>query len=529
MTNAAPDLAPSITPPGGAHGLIDKLNHVLDRVLGAVRDTPRRVFIWIVIVYGTLWFAVTASFPSMPFDSYEMFLFGKEMQWGYWKHPPLEPFLTEIAYRATGGWIQSHFVLAIGSILLTFYFIWLLGRQIVGETGAVIALALTVFCYYFTHPITMYSHNVGQLPFWAATVYFYRNAVLGNRLRDWIILGVLFALLMYSKYAGALLLAVLAGHMLLTPEGRALIFSPGPWLAAIIGFVLLVPNLIWLVQHDFIPFTFAFDRKPVFGLAARFGAAFKFVLAQIGFHAGLIIMVVIGAFRVVPYQGDPVALELKRVSVFDRSLVLSTAILPILIIAAMTFAASTEQRSEIAGSLVALSGLAVVVLLPQRPVLRSPRLVTFLCMAALVGFPVGQVASVYLKPYYGGAIATSITPARTLSAAMDGIWKQRTPKPLDIVTGDYPNAGMVALYIEPRPSVFISADFRKSPWITSDRLRRSGTLVIWLLSDFPKADEIPDPYREALAGFRPEFGTYDLQLGYHGRHATYGWAVLLPQ
>lgn len=523
----------TVTPPVKATTPFDGLNRICDRVLNAVIETPRRALIWILAIYGTLWFTVTASFPSMTFDTYEMFLFGREMQWGYWKHPPLEPWLTEIAYHLTGGWIQSHFILAIGSILVTFYFVWLLGRQIVGETGAVIAVMLNILCFYFTHPITMYSHNVGQLPFWAATVYFYRKAVLGNVMRDWIVLGVLFALLLYSKYAGALLLIVLAGHMLAMPEGRRLVFTPGPWIASVVGIVLMVPNFIWLVQHDFIPFTFAFDRTPVFGLAARTWAAVKFVLAQIGFHAAPIVFILLAAFRVAPYQGDPVTLEFKRPSLFDRSLVLSTAILPILIIAMLTFIASTEQRSEIAGSLVALSGLALVVLLPQRPVIRSPRLVTFLWMMCLVGFPVGQVVSVYVKPYYGGLISTSIWPARQLSAAMDNIWKQHTSKPLDIVTGDYPSAGMVALYVDPRPSVFIDADFRKSPWVTRERLQRNGTLVMWLADQFPTMGELPAPYRDALGsslrGMKADFGSFDLPLGYHGRHQVYGWAVLLPQ
>jgi hypothetical protein len=317
--------------------------------------------------------------------------------------------------------------------------------------------------------------------------------------------------------------------MLLNPEGRRLVLTPGPWLAAGLGFLLFVPNLLWLVQHDFMPFTFAFDRTPLSGLAARTWGAVKFVLSQIGFHAAPIVIILLAAFRVAPYQGDPVTLQFKPISVFDRSLVLSTAILPILMIAVLTFIASTEQRSEIGGSLVALSGLALVVLLPQRPVIRSPRLVTFLWMIALVDFPVGQVVSVYVKPYYGGLIATAIWPARELSAAMDDIWKQHTSKPLDIVTGDYPNAGMVALYVAPRPSVFISADFRKSPWVTRERLQRSGTLVMWLMSDYPNANQLPEPYRDALSGLKAEFGTYDLKLGYNGRHETYGWAVLLPQ
>ncbi len=116
---------------------------------------------------------------------------------------------------------------------------------------------------------------------------------------------------------------------------------------------------------------------------------------------------------------------------------------------------------------------------------------------------------------------------------MDNIWKQHTSKPLDIVTGDYPNAGMVALYVDPRPSVFIEADFRKSPWVTPERLRRNGTLVMWLTDQSSKPDELPAPYRDALGsilgGMKADFGTYDLKLGYNGRHQIYGWAVLLPQ
>ncbi len=54
-------------------------------------------------------------------------------------------------------------------------------------------------------------------------------------------------------------------------------------------------------------------------------------------------------------------------------------------------------------------------------------------------------------------------------------------------------------------------------------------LVMWQTDQFPKTDELPEPYRDALSGMKAEFGSYDLKLGYNGRHQTYGWAVLLPQ
>jgi hypothetical protein len=498
-----------------------------DALLQQLKTAPRRLLLWILGIYGGLWFLASISFPSMPFDSYEMFLFGREMQWGYWKHPPLEPWMTELAYRLTGHWIGSHFLLAIGSILVTLYFVWLIGVEIVGASGAVLAVALTILIYYFGPPVTMYSHNVGQLPIWAATIYIYRKAVLGNARLNWILLGVAAAILMYSKYSGALLLGVLGLHLLLTPEGRKRIATPGPWIAAGVGLLVLLPNLIWLVQNNFSPFTFAFDRPPVTGFVARLGAGLKFLVSQVGFHAGLIVIAILAAIPRLPLQGPPVEIERGEPTGFDRSLVLSTAFVPMLLIAAMTAWGGVDQRPEIGGSLVALSGLAMVLLLPKTFVLRAPTLVTTLWLLVLVGLPIGHVALNYVKASGSGRIPAQMLPARSFSAAMQSVWYNRTPLPLDSVTGDFLPAGMVAQYATPRPSVFIDADFRKSPWITPQRLKQSGTLVVWSTDEFPRTDEVPAPYRTALDGLAPIFGSMVLPLG-RGQLQTYGWAVALP-
>jgi hypothetical protein len=119
-------------------------------------------------------------------------------------------------------------------------------------------------------------------------------------------------------------------------------------------------------------------------------------------------------------------------------------------------------------------------------------------------------------------------PARSFSAAMQSVWYNRTMLPLDSVTGDFLPAGMVAQYATPRPSVFIDADVRKSPWITPQRLKQSGTLVVWSTAEFPRTDELPAPYRQALEGLTPIFGSMVLPLG-RGQLQTYGWAVALPE
>jgi hypothetical protein len=526
----APHATTSPTPAAAAAPRPSLLNAFAlgcDALLRQLKTAPCRLLFWILGIYGSLWFLASISFPSMPFDSYEMFIFGREMQWGYWKHPPLEPWMTEIAWRLTGGWTGSHFLLAIGSIVVTLYFVWLIGVEMVGASGAVLAVALTILIYYFGPPVTMYSHNVGQLPIWAATIYIYRKAVLGNARLSWILFGLAAAILMYSKYSGALLLGVLALHLLLTQDGRKRIATSGPWIAAATGLVLLLPNLIWLVQNNFSPFTFAFDRPPITGFVARVGAGLKFLIAQFGFHAGPIVIAALAAIPRLPLQGPPVEIDLDRPSPFDRSLVLATAFVPMLLIAIMTAWAGVDQRPEIGGSLVALSGLAMVLLLPSRTVLRAPTLVTSLWLLVLVGLPIGHVAFNYIKAGGSGRLPSQMYPARNFSAAMQSVWFSRTTLPLDSVTGDFLPAGMVAQYATPRPSVFIDADVRKSPWITPQRLKQSGTLVVWSTDDFPRTDELPAPYRQPLDGLTAITGSMVLPLG-RGKLQTYGWAVALP-
>jgi hypothetical protein len=235
--------------------------------------------------------------------------------------------------------------------------------------------------------------------------------------------------------------------------------------------------------------------------------------------------------RGLPLQGAPIVIERQAASAFDRSLVLSTAIVPFLIIALLCFVAGVQPRPEIGGSLVALSGLALVLLLPPKAKVSAPRVATVLCLGTLVMVPLGVgVVTAGIRPYLEVRVPPRLFAPRVVSALAQDIWRQHTSRPLTIVTGDFVYAELVALYVSPRASVFIDADFRKSPWITPERLRRAGTLIIWQLSDFPNSDELPPHLRPAFAGARI---IYNRPFVYRARYgsgiAMFGSAVLLPE
>lgn len=80
-----------------------------------------------------------------------------------------------------------------------------------------------------------------------------------NQLSDWLWLGVFYGLAGLSKYTALFLPIGLVGFML-HHRGFGWLRHPGPWLAAVIAFILISPVLIWNVQHDWASFDYQLDR-----------------------------------------------------------------------------------------------------------------------------------------------------------------------------------------------------------------------------------------------------------------------------
>ncbi|WP_283804789.1 glycosyltransferase family 39 protein [Rhodopseudomonas sp. AAP120] len=486
-----------------------------DAVLDILRNEPRRMLLWILGIYGGLWFVAAFSFPSLPAIGYEMALRAHEWPTGPWRDPPLAPWLTQLAGLLTGGWTGSQIVLSIGSALATLLLLWRLGAAMLGRSGATLAVALTIMIGCFGAEVLGFDPAIAALPLSVAAVALYRRAVLGTRRAPWIWLGLVCGLLGNAEHAGFALMLVLAAHLLLTPGGRRHLLTPGPVLAAAIAVAVLTPHLLWLAQADPAPHE----------IGARLGAAFGFLSGQIGLHLGLIVLAVVAALPRLPLQGEPAELTFERPSGFDRSLILASAFGPSLLIALGSLFGWFSIGTSTGSALAALSGLALLMLLPPTFVLRAPRLAVVVWLLVLVGAPFVAIGSIYSRAYGNGPLPTELYPARALSNAMQAVWKSRTTRPLAIVTGSARQAGFVALYASPRPSVFIDADLTKSPWITAQRLKQSGTLVVWTTDEFPRTDDLPPPYRAALGDVAPVYGTMVLPLG-RGKLKAYGWAMI---
>src|SRR5207237_5682183 len=106
------------------------------------------------------------------------------------------------------------------------------------------------------------------------------------------------ALCFWSKYAAFPLAGSIALFMLFDPAARRKLRNPGPWLMAFAFFVVIAPNLTWLVETGFLPLRYVDARAKI---ATHWYQVFTFPLqwtaSQLFFLApaiGLMLLALIG-------------------------------------------------------------------------------------------------------------------------------------------------------------------------------------------------------------------------------------------
>src|ERR1700722_14121073 len=229
-------------------------------LIDAVERRPRAVFATFLAVHGIVWTALPPLlYFNLPLDVIEAMTYGREWQLGYDKLPPLPWFLAEAVYRATGV-DTSLYALSQAAVIVAFIAVWMTARPMVGAIGALAAILIIDGMHYFTLSAAKFNHNVVELPFWAFAGFAFYAGLQQGKLRHWILLGVALGLAWWAKYFVVILAAPLALFLLFDPQARRRLAGPGPWVAAIVTLVVVVPNLYWLWQHVSQPFGYAEAR-----------------------------------------------------------------------------------------------------------------------------------------------------------------------------------------------------------------------------------------------------------------------------
>lgn len=176
---------------------------------------------------------------------------GQHLAWGYVDQPPLVAGLAWLARALFGTSVFGiHVIPALagaGLVALTGLFVHELGgkgfAQILAGLGTIVAsVYLTIHSYL--------SMNAVEPLIWTGCAYLLVRLIRTGNARLWLAFGVLAGLGLLNKHTMAMFgLGVVAG-LLLTPA-RRLLWNRWCLLGGTVAFLIFLPNLVWLIQHDF--------------------------------------------------------------------------------------------------------------------------------------------------------------------------------------------------------------------------------------------------------------------------------------
>jgi len=176
---------------------------------------------------------------------------GEHLDWGYVDQPPLIALIAWFARHLFGDSLLGLRLLPAVSGAGVVWLAGCLAREMGGGRFAQALAAVSVACVpaylLFQHWLTM---NAFEPLIWTGCAWCVVRAAHTREPRYWLGFGVLAGIGMENKYSMAFFIVGVVTGLMLSPE-RRFFRSRWMWIGALAAFLIFLPNLLWLVRHDF--------------------------------------------------------------------------------------------------------------------------------------------------------------------------------------------------------------------------------------------------------------------------------------
>jgi 4-amino-4-deoxy-L-arabinose transferase-like glycosyltransferase len=441
----------------------------------------RKLAYWLYAFIGlhiTTWtLAPTLIRRCLPLDAMEGTTWGQQFLWGYDKNPFMSAWLTGIAARLGNHSDWVIYLFSQLSVGICFWAIWQLGKKIVPLTYAFIAvLLLEGIQYYNFHAIDL-SDNTLELGFWTLTILFFYQAIHKKNLLNWVLTGLFAALSMMTKYFTIVLFIPMLLFLIVDTNARDNFKKIPLYIGLFVFLLAIAPHTMWLFSHKFITVNYAFDRvssPPTWQAHFYFPAKFAWQMLEAFMPSALLFVLLFFMGSYSKNKSENIVIPRS-----DQLFLYLIGLGPLVITILLSAVSGIKLRSGWGQPLLSLSGLMLLISLkPTINIKQCYRFFWFIIAMMLVAVYGYYVAlTLALKPssanYPGREIATSLTQS----------WHEEYHSPLKYVAGARWLAGTVAYYSADRPTVYIDWNNAISSWIDENKLKETGALFVWDLSE----------------------------------------------
>ncbi len=327
-----------------------------------------RLIFWLALLLavrlGLLYYSPTDLF----FDEAQYWTWSEELAFGYYSKPPLIAWLIGLSTAVCG---TSEFCVRLPSPLIhtgTAVIIYWLGRRIyssqVGFWSALTFATLPAV----TLSSSLISTDVPLLFCWALALlafaelaqinYALNDGLTGPRpstARSWVpalLLGLALGLGLNAKYAMAFFILCAGIYIALTPSRWPLLRDPRLYLALALGAAMLVPNVLWNIEHGFATISHTADNANWRGPLLHPLKALEFIGAQLGVFGPVLFIGLLFIVWRAWHEG-----------LSDSDQFLATFIAPILVIIIVQALLSRAHANWAAAAYVAATPLVIATLI----------------------------------------------------------------------------------------------------------------------------------------------------------------------
>lgn len=377
-------------------------------------------------------------------DVLETWSLGREMTWGNSKHPPMMGWMARIWTFVFPIADWSLQLLAMTNAAIALWAVDLITRRFVSGDKRVMVLLLLMLLPAYQFHAQRFNANSVLLATWPLAIYGFLRSYETRSIRWAALSGAMAGFAMLGKYYSIFLVLSLCVAAVLHPQRRQYLQSAAPWVSVLAGLLVVVPHINWLVESDFLPFSYAMRLHGGLGSS---GGASKALLFAGGVLAWL--LVPIGVWMLLTRSRVGALLnDIGRVSGGLLLLLLvlfGTLAFPVL--AAIVIGTSMPALWSLQGLFLAV---VVVVCASRVADIREPavKLTTAVALFSLVLVAVAPLHAYYRNthPFKEGRNFYVTATDELLRR-----WRNETGVPLAVVSGNENLALAAAFYGEDHP------------------------------------------------------------------------------
>ena len=380
-----------------------------------------------LIAFLTVYFALQAllrllAASSLGLDDAEMVVISQALQPGYGSQPPLYNWLQVGAFSifgfGAGAIVILHFVLLWAVYILVF----LSARIVLADEvkAAAVSLALFAIPQIGWEALHSHTHTLLSLTLAALTLFAMLRVLQNGRWRNYLALGVCFALGALAKYSYIPFAAALLVAAVTIPGLRGRVLSVRMVAAIVLALILLAPHLTWVWTHlaETLSRTSKFKIDADTGLLMAWGRGLVAMLVGVAGYVGLS-LVVFAAATFLPIRGGrdtTVPAEPIRTGVpHGRAFILRVLLVALgIVLVAVLASRATEVKERWLQPILFLLPLALMILVEPR--LNRLREAFLIAISAGIGIILMAAMAVgYLLPDLHGGPFRATAPFAALA------------------------------------------------------------------------------------------------------------------